>query len=397
MVGDYYMKILAVNHLNFVGKVNKNNNKGTSSKTSSALGFDTVELSGKIKSGRQNMQLAAYKARAGRFLNEANAIFRMQSKLYADEIDINTDALGITMKGKEIARESQAIYDEAIETFCRLTRSGKTAWDNDDPSQEWTKRDMKVAKGSAIIRDYDEYDEIIREIEFSKGMLTVRKMDENSGHWDVHIFNPKTGRLMSYMKNFTEFGNSCKMDEAYIFASDGHVVTYNQGFKMLPDKSQRVDRKFLFNQEGALQEVCVGSVVSQDGSFSFDKQYVFNNSALKKYTVGLKAMPKDHFSSCKKEYNFDDFGDLTSCVSDLRTTAELIYAGKIHIFDGSNLDQVYSKYYYYDFVDKSTDVDEIYTYGPNSNCRADISCQGKRGEEYRVLGSKSTNSVEFKI
>ncbi len=291
---------------------------------------DKVELGSKIKTKQLSKaemmllktQKIALETKAKKILSEAGFIAK-------DEEDINFRMLEINQEAKELQKIAQLKYDDAIECLFSGAKGNYVTQYNESDEGNWTKREFGIMNGVVTFKEYDDYDEVIKEAVFEDDKIRISQYDEVQKGWNIFEYNAQTSALEKYIGCLRESRNEgYSAKEQYVFDSNENVVAYDSMLKQYTNGNFKSVEHFEI-EDGYAKTVKFGfskSTISQSAQEKFE----LKKGSMHTYFEHIK---EDESNTIEADsmYKFSSQGDLIVCACDFyqqpngEATAETLF------------------------------------------------------------------------
>lgn len=291
---------------------------------------DKVELGSKLKTKQlSKAEMMLLKAQKMALETRAKKILSEASFLVKDEDDINLRMLEINQEAKEIQKIAQLKYDEAIECLFLGTKGNYLTQYNESDEGSWTKREFEIMNGVITFKEYDDYDDVIKEAVFGEDKIRISQYDETQNGWNIFEYNAQTSALEKYiacLRESIDEGYSAK--EQYVFDSNENVVSYDSMLKQHTNGNFKSLEHFEI-EDGYAKTVKFGFSKSKT-SQSAQEKFELKKGSMHTYFGNIKEDESNNIEAASM-YRFSSQGDLIACACDFyqqpnkEATAETLF------------------------------------------------------------------------
>lgn len=267
-------------------------------------------------------QKMALEAKAKKILSKADFLVK-------DEDDINLRMLEINQEAKEIQKNAQLKYDEAVECLFSGEKGNYLTQYNESDEGDWIKREFGIMNGVITFKEYDDYDEVIKEAVFGEDKIRISQYDETQKGWNIFEYNAQTSALEKYIACLRESineGYSAK--EQYVFDSNENVVAYDSTLKQHANGDFKSVEHFEI-EDGYVKTAKFGFSKSKT-SQSAQEKFELKKGSMYTYFENIKE-DESNTVEATSMYKFSSQGDLIACACDFyqqpngEATAETLF------------------------------------------------------------------------
>lgn len=331
----YITTINLLNKTNFTAKLNNdkfetykiNTTKPSWVQTSAQ---DKVELGSKLKTKQLSKpEMMLLKAQKMALETKAKKILSEASFLVKDEDDINLRMLEINQEAEKIQKVAQLKYDEAIECLFSRAKGNYLTQYNESDDGDWARREFGIMNGVVTFKEYDDYDEVIKEAVFGEDKIRISQYDEAQKGWNIFEYNAQTSALEKYiacLRESIDEGYSAK--EQYVFDSNENLVAYDSTLKQHTNGNFKSLEHFEI-EDGYAKTVKFGFSKNKT-SQSAQEKFELKKGSMHTYFGHIKE-DKLNVIEAASMYRFSSQGDLIACACDFyqqptgEATAETLF------------------------------------------------------------------------
>lgn len=267
-------------------------------------------------------QKIALETKAKKILNEANFLVK-------DGDDINIRMLEINQEAKKLQKVAQLKYDEVIECLISGAKGNYLTQYNESDEGNWTKREFIIINGVITFKEYDDYDEVIKEAVFAEDKIRISQYDEAQKGWNVFEYSAQTSALEKYIACLRESRNEgYSAKEQYTFDSNENVVAYDSMLKQYTNGNFKSVEHFEI-EDGYAKTVRFGFSKNKT-SQSAQEKFELKKGSMHTYFEHIKEDESNALEAAAM-YRFSSQGDLIACACDFyqqpnkQATAETLF------------------------------------------------------------------------